>query len=145
MLGDKDKRKSIRIPLLDEGALVEFPYPDSRSFPGTKMRDITPEGVFFIVQDPKSLPQPKAIINITIQLPGDLGTLPVLGQVVRLEWTPTKKNDRKLGYGVQFITGQQTQKILDAYVVYLRNKQIIAVSKRIIEEFFGPKGPPNGI
>jgi hypothetical protein len=34
-----------------------------------------------------------------------------------------------------------TKKILDAYVVYLRNKQIINVSKRIIEEFFGSQGP----
>ena len=80
---------------------------------------------------------------MNIQLPGDLGVLSLDGEVVRVNWAINRKKNREaMGMGVRFDNlNSGTKKILDAYVVYLRNKQIINVSKRIIEEFFGSQGP----
>jgi hypothetical protein len=80
---------------------------------------------------------------LKLNLPGDLGSLQVTASVVRVKWAATRKAGKdSLGMGVRFEeVSPNIKKILDAFVVYLRNKQIITVSKRIIEEFFGENGP----
>jgi len=132
----KDKRNGIRIPLLAER--VAFISSGERT--EADVGDITPEGVF--LKTNKILP-PKSGVTLNIQLPGDLGVLSLDGEVVRVNWAINRKKNREsMGMGVRFDNlNSGTKKILDAYVVYLRNKQIINVSKRIIEEFFGSQGP----
>jgi len=135
-LSAKDKRNGIRIPLLAER--VAFISNGERF--EADVGDITPEGVF--LKTNKILP-PKTAVTLNIQLPGDLGLLSLEGEVVRVNWAINRKKNREsIGMGVRFDNlNSGTKKILDAYVVYLRNKQIINVSKRIIEEFFGSQGP----
>ena len=135
-LSAKDKRTGIRIPLLSER--VSFIAEGTRS--EADVGDITPDGAF--LKTDKVL-RPKTPVTLNVQLPGDLGLLSLDGEVVRVNWAVNrKKNKENLGMGIRFDNlNPGTKKILDAYVVYLRNKQIINVSKRIIEEFFGSQGP----
>lgn len=135
-MNSKDKRAGIRIPLLSE-RIGYFWGEEKRE---ADIGDITNEGVF--LRTTEILP-PKTPLMIHILLPGDLGHLNVEGRVVRVNWTVNRKKNREsMGMGVRFENlNPGTKKILDAYVVYLRNKQIINVSKRIIEEFFGSQGP----
>lgn len=132
----KDKRAGIRIPLLSERAIYTIEGADLEADIG----DITNEGLF--LKTDKIL-APKTKVSLKLNLPGDLGSLQVNATVVRVNWAATRKRGRdQLGMGVRFeeVT-PNIKKILDAFVVYLRNKQIISVSKRIIEEFFGDNGP----
>jgi hypothetical protein len=135
-LSAKDKRTGIRIPLLSER--VSFIAEGART--EADVGDITPDGAFLKTE---KILRPKTPITLNVQLPGDLGLLSLDGEVVRVNWAVNrKKNKENLGMGVRFDKlNSGTKKILDAYVVYLRNKQIINVSKRIIEEFFGSQGP----
>lgn len=132
----KEKRSGIRVALLSETLHYQV---EGVTF-CAEVGDITKEGMFLKTSD---LLPPRSRLKVILQLPGDLGVLPVDAQVVRVNWAKNPKKGREhLGFGVSFQTlSEGTQKILDAYVVYLRNKQIISVSKRIIEEFFGPRGP----
>jgi Tfp pilus assembly protein PilZ len=134
--GKKEKRTGIRIPLLSEEIKYHFSGNEKLAVVG----DITADGVF--LKTSEILP-PRSEVTLQIQLPGDLGELKVQGKVVRVNWAvQRKKHKENLGFGVRFETlTEGTRKILDAYVVYLRNKQIISVSKKIIEEFFGSSNP----
>lgn len=138
----KDKRSHIRIPLLSESVSFEYIPTD-----GAKvikevcgMADISNSGCFI-----KTIAnvKPKSFITVNLTLPGDLGVMQVKGKVIWRRWAIKKgSKSQDLGMGVAFTDVSPTiQKVLDAYCVYLRNKQIITVSKRIIEEFFGPKEP----
>lgn len=134
----KEKRAGIRIPLLSEK--IEVISADYHQV--TEISDITTDGSF--IKTSELLP-PQTKVLLRISLPGDLGSLDIQGQIIRVKWAkkPGRKNEH-LGMGIKFADiDENKKKILDAYVVYLRNKQIITVSKRIIEEFFGgPKGGP---
>jgi|GEM_PF-2392747 len=135
-LSKKDKRSGIRIPLLAEK--VSY-FTEGEKFEAN-VGDITNEGIF--LKTDQILP-PRTELHIQFNLPGDLGNLNIEGTVVRVNWAVNRKKGKEsLGFGVRFDNlSSGTRKILDAYVVYLRNKQIISVSKRIIEEFFGSQGP----
>jgi c-di-GMP-binding flagellar brake protein YcgR len=138
----KERRKEIRIPLLSEAGVMEtIPIDGNKIIVETVgLLDISRSGVFI-----KSIAnlKPKSYINLKLSLPGDLGAIQIQGQIVWKRWAVTKaQKDMHVGFGVKFVeVSVGIQKILDAYVVYLRNKQIITVSKRIIEEFFGPELP----
>lgn len=136
----KDKRTGIRVPLLSE-SIVYFHDGVQRA---ADITDITNEGLFLRTSD---VLKPRSDILLQLQLPGDLGNIQVEGKVIRVNWTPNKRKNREnMGMGVKFVNAPANiKKILDAYVVYLRNKQIITVSKRIIEEFFGNDGPKKSV
>lgn len=135
-LKSKDKRTGIRIPLLSERAIYSVEGKDFEADIG----DITNDGLFIKTDQ---LLTPRTRVALKLQLPGDLGTLQVTAKVVRVNWAVSRKAGKDtLGMGVRFDeVSPNIKKILDAFVVYLRNKQIITVSKRIIEEFFGNEGP----
>lgn len=135
-VSQKDKRTGIRIPLLAEKVVL---ISNGERFEAD-VGDITNDGAFLRTD---KIMAPKTAVTLNVQLPGDLGILSLDGEVVRVNWTVNRKKNREhLGMGIKFENlNPGTKKILDAYVVYLRNKQIINVSKRIIEEFFGSQGP----
>lgn len=139
-VASKDKRAGIRIPLLSENVAYFHNGVEKRA----DISDITNEGLF--IKTSEVLP-PKTQLSLQVQLPGDLGTINVGATVIRVNWTVNRKKSREhLGMGIRFENvPANIKKILDAYVVYLRNKQIITVSKRIIEEFFGSEGPKKHI
>jgi Tfp pilus assembly protein PilZ len=122
----------IRIPLLSEK--VSYFIDGVEHF--ADVSDITADGLFLKTE---KLVSPRSDTLIQLALPGDLGNLQVNAKVVRVNWVANRKKGRdSLGMGVKFENiSPNIRKIIDAYVVYLRNKQIITVSKRIIEEFFG--------
>jgi len=136
-LSKKDKRAGIRVPLLSEKVLF---FVSTNQF-DADVGDITTDGVFLRTTE---LLKPQTPVNIQFSLPGDLGLLSVEGKVVRVNWAINRRRGKEhLGLGIRFENlTEGTKKILDAYVVYLRNKQIISVSKRIIEEFFGANKNP---
>lgn len=133
----KEKRGlDIRIPLLSEKARVVGA--DFDEF--LEMSDVAIGGIFF--KSEKLFPSGTKL-EIILGLPGDLGNLMIDSKVIRIAWVKNKKrsHDHK-GFAVKFEPmSPNISKIWDAYRVYLRNKQIITVSKRIIEEFFGSNGP----
>ncbi len=135
-LKSKDKRGGIRIPLLSE----RITYSVNGTEKTADVSDITNQGLFIKTSE---ILRPQTMLNLKLNLPGDLGSLQVSAKVVRVNWAIARKNakEKTLGMGVRFDdVSANIKKILDAYVVYLRNKQIITVSKRIIEEFFGSDG-----
>lgn len=133
----KDKRTGIRIPLLSENVR----YSQGEIQKSCLMTDITNEGLFLKTNE---LLPPRTELTLQLELPGDLGFVQVNARVIRVNWTVNKKKSREsMGMGLRFENvAPNIQKILEAYVVYLRNKQIITVSKRIIDEFFGADGGP---
>lgn len=134
-MSKKDKRSNIRVPLLDGTICKIDKYMLS-------VADITNQGLF-VKDDDLSLIL-NTIYEVELFLPSDLGGLQVPGKIVRCSIVNNKKKNLFKGYGIEFQSiDDNIKKVLDAFVVYLRNKQIINVSKRIIEEFFGipkPKG-----
>jgi hypothetical protein len=135
-LKSKDKRAGIRIPLLSE----RVTYFVNGLEKAADITDITADGLFLKTTE---LLAPRTNVLLQLHLPGDLGSLQVNASVIRVNWAANRKKGREtLGMGVRFEDVQPNiKKIIDAYVVYLRNKQIITVSKRIIEEFFGSDNP----
>jgi Tfp pilus assembly protein PilZ len=72
-------------------------------------------------------------------LPDNLGPFSVPCEVVRIQWIATK--NRSKGYAVKFILDDEnTRKILNSLLIYIKNNQIITVCKRLQEEIF--KRPP---
>lgn len=128
----KERRKSIRVPLISEscawadntGTVTECP-----------MTDINNNGIYLVSS---KQPKPGGLIEVRFKLPGDLGIIPVPSKVIWIRWAVTKDSKFKPGFAVEFQLDAipNIKKILDSYCIYLRNKQIIQVSKRIIEEFF---------
>lgn len=134
---DKEKRKQIRISFVKpEVVEITLDYIFIKQF---KITDMTKDGCF--LEDDNLQLELNKVYNMYIKLPGDLGNLQINALVVRCNWTVNKKKNTKKGYGIKFILNKNEDKIMDSYVIFQRNKQIITVSKRIIEEFFGPKVP----
>lgn len=135
----KEKRSSIRIPLLSESVKVFAAEPDifvTKEYV-FQMDNISSEGAFIVQEKPF---RSGIYIQLEFNLPGELGNLRILGRTAHCIWQVNKKKNKlKTGVGVQLFPDPKTKKIFDAYLIYMRNKQIITVSKRIIEEFFGDK------
>lgn len=131
-MNGKERRRAIRIPLLKEYCFWNDGPEDRQD----EMTDITKYGVFI-----KSIKMPSLgdILTIKLPLPSGLGLLTVPGKVVWRRWAVSKKNKDKLplGFAVEFTeTDDKRNQIIESYCIYLRNNQIIKVSRRIIEEFF---------
>lgn len=135
---NKERRKNIRVPLILETCKWSS---NEESFNNSyEMKNISNDGMF-IKSD--TLPSSSDEISILFTLPGEIGQLKMKGKIVRIRWIATKKIEESKGFGIQFIEDEpKIMKILDAYVTYLRNRQIIQVSKKIIAEFFGNKESP---
>lgn len=131
---EQERRVDIRIPILSER--IEFVH-DGKTFQ-KEIGDISKEGIF--IKSEELLP-PHSEIYLKIQLPGDLGFLNVPSTVRHVNWCSVKRHKNRVrGFGIHFLpTAANLKKILAAYVIYLRNKQIINVSKKILEDFFGPQ------
>lgn len=130
----KERRKNIRIPLLTEACT----WISGKMTYSSQILNIDNSGLF-IKSD--QMPETKEI-DLRFALPGDLGVFEVPSKVVRKQWAAVKKKGTEVGFAVQFQIEQPGhQKIMDSYCVYLRNKQIIQVSKKIIEELFSRKAP----
>jgi len=137
MSNSKEKRKAFRVPLMAEACA----WVNGEDTESSQVVDISIEGAFI-----KSIKQPPAgaLIEFKMALPSDLGFISLEGKVVWKRWAVTKKNQLPIGFGITFINLTDKPgvvKVLDAFVNYMRNKQIIIVSKKIIEEFFNDKGP----
>lgn len=126
----KERRKDIRVDLLNEQARVNAKL--------VNIKNICQSGLFFV--DAMEAFRVGDVVYIELDLPGDLGYVQIEAKIVQAKWA--EKDIANRGFGVQFINvAANIHKIIEAYCVYLRNKQIIMVSKRIIEEFFGPRKP----
>lgn len=128
----KERRKTMRIPVLNgKQFLVEQKW---------TLLDVSEGGAFIETDEDIHPKDTEAYQNINILLPGDLGILNLKCEVVRIAWRTTKK--QKKGFAIKWSPMEPgIKKIFDAWLVYIRNKQIIDVSKRIIEEFFGKNKP----
>jgi len=142
----KEKRHDIRIPLLNERFSIKtislFNNQDIEPH-YYQIADISENGIFVKIQKNEKNFKPHQLVNVYITLPGDLDQLILMGRVCRVNWAirPKVKN-YQLGFAVKFEPmSSGYKKIWDAYRIYLRNKQIINVSKRIISEFLGNKTP----
>ena len=137
---NKEKRKEIRVQLTDEN--IQWNYLDNPfELKTSPILDISKNGVFI---ESKDMPNKDQVINLCFKLPLDLGLLPLKGKVTWRRWAATKKSKLPIGFGVSIIhDNTKFEKIFDSLVIFLRNKQIIKVSKQILEVFFGVKTPPS--
>lgn len=129
----EEKRKDIRIPILNES--VELFSADGVYIKG-ELKDISQSGAFVYI-DP--IFKPNTQIFFKIKLPGDLGFSTFEGNIVRVEWVKSKK--KRPGIAVEFNQNMSelVNRTFTAWITYIRNKQIISVSRKILEDFFGPK------
>lgn len=136
---NKEKRNSIRQTLLSESVVL---FINGRRYE-YKLNDISANGIFCLTNEHDFVPAPKSFVDVEFHLPGDFGLLYISGQVCRVNWNKKKLRNKEPGFAIKYgPISEGNRKILDAYFVYLRNKQIISVSKRIIEEFFGSQRRP---
>lgn len=141
-MNKKERRIEIRIPILSEPC--SYTCKESLdSIEGT-LADMSSKGVYI---NSSFQPNVKDIIQVNFRLPSDMGIFSVNGRVTRKRWAVTKKSKLQTGFAVEFIDNiPKVEEVIKSYVIYMRNKQIITVSRRIIEEFFGTaedKGPSN--
>lgn len=130
---NKERRSKIRTELLSETVIIETL--DTQEY-YRKVKNISESGIYV----ENIVLKPNELINVIFTLPGDLGKLNLKGIVKRSNWAKTKK--RSQGVGIEFCEmSKGSRQILDAYIKYVKNKQIIAVSRRVIEEFFGKRPP----
>lgn len=133
-LNPKDKRKHWRVALLSEQIRFSTPELGEQT---AYMQDISNGGMFIKMKKPLKASQ---TIYVHFQLPNDkVPLLVVPAKVIRTVWTKSRKRHlNNTGVGIEFqFEGEMQRRVVEAYVTFLRNKQIIAVSKRIIEEYYG--------
>lgn len=136
---NKEKRKQFRVLLMEEaiGWSKESNLLNVRT---CKVSNISKSGTFIECSE---MPEVDEILEIYIQLPAELGMMTLKGKVAWRRWATTKKSKLSMGFGIEFIfDSPKYEKIMESYTIYLRNKQIIVVSKKIIEEFLGTRQPP---
>lgn len=128
----KEKRSEFRVNVVNEQVNVEI----NKELKVIKLKDISKKGAF--LED--CILKPGETGKLIITLPSNLGTISIPFVVKRTQWAKVKKLNNKVGVGVEFKeVNPQLTRILESYVVYVRNMQIIKVSRRIIEDFFNPK------
>ena len=133
----KERRKEIRVDLISEHCVWS-----NRDIPqqSTNLINISKSGAFL---ESNSLPKIGDVVCIKLLLPSDLGILEIPGKVKWRRWASIKSKQLPIGFGIEFMFDYiKTEKILEAYCTYLRNKQIIKVSQRIIDAFFADKPMP---
>ena len=130
----KERRKDIRIPIIDEYAAITFETQSNK----VKIRDISVNGCFV---ETDILPKPNEVVNAVFRLPNLLGHVIVQAKVKRIRWAQVKKSKTPKGYALEFDFNESKdiEKVMNSYCVYMRNKQIIQVTKRILEEVIAPK------
>lgn len=132
----KEKRKDMRIQILN--GTVEY-YVRGGTYERGRLHDLSAGGAFIGREIPMD---PKSEIVLMFRLPSDLGILECPAEVIWVRWGKTKKSEQPLGFSVKFHLDKNRQKIMDSFLIYMRNIQIIDVSKRIIEQFYGPGEKP---
>lgn len=134
----KERRKELRIALLNE-FIGWAPIDKLLKLSNAKISDISKSGVFIESKEQLHIGE---IVELYITLPKDLGIMNLKGEVTWRRWATTKKSGLPIGFGVSIKhDNPKFEKIMESYTIYLRNKQIIEVSKRIIEEFFKQRPP----
>lgn len=127
----KERRKHMRIALISESC---FWFDDQGKISHNSMTDINVGGVFI---KSEVIPKSREKVVVRFHLPGELGNLNLAGVVVWKRWAVPKDSKLPKGFAVEFVGNKPAYiKVLEAYCIYLRNRQIIKVSKRIIDEFF---------
>lgn len=129
----KERRSAIRINVVSGESWLNDP--------NWSLLDVSNSGAFLQTEDVPTAQTKNDIQAVSIKLPNDLGLLILPCEVVRIQWRETK--DKKKGFAVKFnITSPQIETVFSSWLTFLRNHQIMTVSKRIIEDFFGVgKGP----
>jgi Tfp pilus assembly protein PilZ len=134
----KERRKDIRIPLLRE-SITWTRHGKLFNLKTDKVTDMSVNGMFI---ESEVQPDIGEVVQIFVKLPGELGALDLSAKVKWRRWATSKKNPRPIGFGVNIgYDNPKIEKIMSSYLVYMRNKQIIEVSKRIVEEYFGRSKP----
>ena len=129
----KERRKSHRITIVNP---KEWLIHDN-----WELVDVSKGGAFIATDDIPSAANKHTITGVSVKLPSELGLLILPCKVVRIQWYKSKEKPK--GFAVAFdITNPQVSVIFESWLNFVRNNQIVTVSKRIIEEFFGTgKGP----
>lgn len=125
------KRQSYRYEISDLYAQVSEDF--GMSWKELQVRDVSDHGLFV-----NELYKPRTELLVRFSMPGDLGKLTLAFTVKRVAWHVPSARARLRGCGGVLSFGSDAQrKIWLSFQTYLRNQQIIRVSKRIIEEMTG--------
>jgi Tfp pilus assembly protein PilZ len=126
-MNNKEKRKDIRLDLSDPCFVM---IKDELH----EVYNISKNGLFLTCDINKFKIGEKILIEML--LPDSLGSMNIECKVIRFRWYDKDKN--KIGAGLEFINMKsKTSIIINSYVAYLRNKQIIKVARMIIKDYFG--------
>lgn len=125
-----NNRVSIRYELSQNFCLMSDD--DGLTWSEISLLNISNEGVFI-----GHLLKPQDRVLLRFKMPGDLGNLTMPFRVARTVWTANKKAKVVGSGGTLTFATQAQRKIWESMVVFMRNKQIIEISKRIIAEFGG--------
>ena len=97
------------------------------------IHDISMGGAFLLQGPSQFVYAPKVDLTVRLQLPGSLKFLEIPGQVIRVRWHGLQK-----GFAVRWDPmDRKLEETLKAWISYQKNMQIIKVSRKIIEDFYG--------
>lgn len=97
------------------------------------VHDISMGGAFLLQGPSQFVYAPQVELTVRLQLPGSLHFLEIPGKVIRVRWHGMQK-----GFAVQWDTmPKKLADTLNAWITYQKNMQIIKVSRKIIEDFYG--------
>jgi hypothetical protein len=133
----KERRAFLRVPITS--GFIEY-YLPGHPYQRSDLINVSIEGCF-IARAPTI--KPKSEIIVFFRLPGNIGLLELPGEVMWLKWAKKKDDKTPLGVGVKFSLTEEKRLIMESFISYMRNMQIIAMSQRIVEAFWGePKQLP---
>lgn len=141
----KERRKHFRVMTPDVLAVVEPNYNFSNIGGGGiyALKDISLGGAYLNLGPSQRNLQPQSSIQIRFALPYGTATLTLDATVRRVKWGRSKAQPDAKGFAVEWdnmIPAKRT--LLEAYILYLRNHQIIKVAQKIIQDFYGTKNFP---
>lgn len=127
----KEKRNDMRLDVIS-GDVAKI------NFDIVSVKNISPTGIYVIVDDiTKYKVNTYVIVDLFLpeKLHAEYGSIPIKGKITRITWAQLK--DKKLGLAIKFeYTDKNSMKqVVESLIHYIKNKQIVSVSKRILEEY----------
>ena len=127
----KEKRNEIRLEIIT-GDLAKI------NLDVVSVKNISSTGIYVIVDDiTKYKVNTYVIVDLFLpeKLYTEYGSIPIKGKITRINWVEVK--NRKLGLAIKFEYEEKnsTKQVVESLINYIKNRQIISVSKRILEEY----------
>ena len=128
----KEKRKNMRLEIISgDVAMVNMEI--------VTVKNLSPEGIYVYLDDiTKYKINNYCIVDLFLpeSMKDEYGAIPIKGKIIRFDWRETK--DKKMGMAIKFeYEKEKVKSVVESLICYTKNRQIVSVSKKILEEVMG--------